>query len=94
MGRRTASKFTDPAVVRLNYLLNAAYYYFKAETNEENLGSAFHRKLAESDATTLRNFGIEPPSARDVYQCAKGLWPIGRLHPYRGEETVGPEIDS
>jgi predicted class III extradiol MEMO1 family dioxygenase len=58
-----------------------AWYWFKAETAEENLNSALMRMAYQSAVDVLKAEGVVAPAAAELYVAAASKWPVARLHP-------------
>lgn len=76
--RRTALE--PSAGLRMEYTKEAAWYWYRAESKEENLESILHRTSAGIMAERLRAMGFEFPSDQEIYAYAKGKWPEHKLH--------------
>jgi hypothetical protein len=67
----------NTASVRLDYLMAASYYWFKAVGNDEQLVSALYRAKAEKLKLQL---GAHLPTPEEVRAFAVERWPAHRLH--------------
>ena len=52
------------------YMTDAAYYFFRAATRDENLTSALHRMRARKTAADLENRGISLPPPEAIRERA------------------------
>lgn len=77
--------------------MDAAWWWFRAEDNNENMISALHRLQSKGSRTRLEALGIPVPDAFAVYQYAKAIFPLLKLHPAPrfgnegGHVTIAPE---
>lgn len=63
--------------LRLEYLMAAAYYWYKAEGNDEQLVCALQRVRAQNLSRKLQN---HLPTPEEVRAYAVGRFPAHRLH--------------
>ena len=69
-----------PLYRRRDYIHNAAWFFYRATDSDDNLKSALYRMQAEDARKRLMQHCEELPSADEVYQYAKALFPADRLH--------------
>lgn len=63
-----------------DYRHEAAYFYFRAATPDENMVSVLHRLAADAFRRDLEAHGWPVPTPEDVYAYARILFPEDRLH--------------
>lgn len=68
------------AGLRMDYIMEAAWFWVRAESAIDNLQSALHRELAGKLAQRFRTMGWALPTPDETYAYAIGKWPEHRLH--------------
>src|SRR4029453_15637446 len=71
--------YRSSASLRTDYLREAAWYYYRALDNDENLVCALHRMQAEKIGHQLARLG-QLPTAEEIHAYAAGMFPADRLH--------------
>ena len=67
--------------IRLEYVMTAAWYWFRAVEPGEHMTSAISRLRADQLRMKLLAYGIPEPSAEEIYRYAAEKWPAHQLHP-------------
>jgi len=62
------------------YIEHGAWYYLRAQGDEEQFESTIHRMLASEARQRLERLSIEVPPAAELYRRAQEMWPQDRLH--------------
>ena len=73
--------FND-ADLLLEYVQQAAWFWFDASTHEMSLEANFHRLAARCLRAELRDRGIGEPVDEDIYAHARRLFPPDDLRPF------------
>ena len=69
------------AGLRLDYIMAAAWFWFRAEDAEENLVSYLNRSRARNLAQRFEVLRLTLPTPQEVYSYAQERWPEYKLHP-------------
>lgn len=78
--RKDTDKNETPAALRLKCALDGAWFWFRAEGQDEDLLSATHRLRYHTIKARLDMLGIEPPTAKEMYAIAADKWPAHKLY--------------
>ena len=73
--------FSDYDLV-LEYVNQAAWFWFDASTREMSLEANFHRLAARCLHSELQSRDIEEPSDEEIFEHARTLFPLDDLMPW------------
>lgn len=85
---KTNTRTWKPLDWRTDYLVNAAYFWYRAVGEVEGLASALHRMQADHARKMLEKYQIPVPDAWEVYEFAKRVFPAEQLHDAPGERGI------
>jgi len=71
----------EPTATELcwQYIREAAYFWFIAETADENMVSALNRAQFRNTKAKLETFHIPLPTDEEIIGHARGKWPAHRI---------------
>lgn len=78
--KRTAPAAESAASLRWDYILAAAYWWFRAEGPDETLVSALNRVKATSLQQRLLLLNIPLPTPEEIHAHAAQRWPAHKIH--------------
>lgn len=73
-------KKESAAGMRLDYMMAAAWYYYRAEGADEQLASALNRMQAQKLHQRFLGLGMELPTPEEIQGYAQSKWPAHKLH--------------
>lgn len=77
-----------PSILQFEYIRHAAWFYYRAVGDDENLVSALERNLASQWETLLHQRSIRVPDAQEIYGYAQEKWREDQLHPAPSEISL------
>lgn len=82
MPKTSKEQTKEPSAAELlrETIQNGAWYWFIAETPDENMVSALHRLQYRELVRKLETFRIPLPTPGEMIAYAKDKWPAHRLH--------------
>lgn len=81
MAKRKDQSKESAETLRLECLAAGAWYWFRAEGQDENMVSALNRMKYRNLVERFRTLNIPLPTPEDMYAYAAEKWPKHKLHP-------------
>jgi hypothetical protein len=85
--KRTVSTRPNAATMQWEYIRCAAYYFFRAVGDTEQVVSALYRDKAAALRQLLDQYSVRVPDAEEIYGYAKDKWQAHQLHPFTERTT-------
>ena len=78
--QRVLTSQESAAMMRLEMIAAGAYYWLRAEGQDENMVSALNRMKYRQMVERFDALNIPKPTPEEMYACAAEKWPSHKLH--------------